>query len=161
MEQRSRNILEVLVKMAEDNTISATDREQAHYAVVSFRHHRNACRLMAQYLAIHNGEALIHHSQRVEAGPETAVDRFGKSLLAIIGEFHVTPTMADLQGYAIELHTMIDPVLEDTMPDHVKFAFYRGLLSMEKKANSELKKCVEKYGYHWIFRAGLREYYMT
>lgn len=161
MDEFKKEAIEAMALLARDPQTSTKKRQQALYAVASFQNHKNGFRLMAQYFAVNKGEKLLYSAYPVDSPALKPAKRHDNLLLAITSDFRVAPTIADLEGRPIDLFNMVDPAVENAMGDHVKFAFHKLLLAMEKRANADLEKCVQKYGYHWVFRAGIRQYYLT
>ncbi|OJJ34230.1 hypothetical protein ASPWEDRAFT_567393 [Aspergillus wentii DTO 134E9] len=162
MDQYGNALLRYLGTMARDARFSSEQREQATYMAISFLTHKNTCRLMAQISALTSDEMTIYPSHRVGADDsESPVRRHGKYLQAIMTDFRIIPTIADFEGHPIELISILDPAIENSLKGEKKFRFHQELLSMEKKANDDLARCTKQYGYHYIFRAGLQQYYMT
>ncbi|THC87891.1 hypothetical protein EYZ11_012662 [Aspergillus tanneri] len=157
-------IMRFLANIAQDPSLSSEQREQATYISISFFMHKNICRLMAQVTALTRGEVMIHPSHRINTLAEdtnTPARRHNKFLLPVITDHRITPTIADIEGHPIELISILDPAIERSLRGEKRLRFHQALLSMEKKANDDLARCTRKYGYHFIFRAGLQEYYMT
>lgn len=118
---------------------------------------------MAQVSALCNGQAVLHvsHNARSGVGDDSPVSRFAVCLQALMADFRIRPTIADFEGHPIELYSALDPSIHRMVGGNNKFEFHRALLSMEKKANEHLAHLTQKYGYHFIFRIGLKEFYMT
>ncbi|KAE8321091.1 hypothetical protein BDV39DRAFT_212734 [Aspergillus sergii] len=157
-------LLRLLRAIAHDACLSSEQREQAIYIGVSFLAHKNTCRLMAQVSGLIKGEVIINPCHRVIGASEhtkTLAHRHGKYLRAVMTDFRIAPTIADFEGHPIELVSILDPAVENSLPGEKRFQLHEDLISMEKKANEDLIRCTEDYGYHYIFRAGLQEYYMT
>ncbi|KAL4930215.1 putative mating locus protein [Aspergillus undulatus] len=139
-------------------------REQAAYISASFLSHHNNYRLMAQVSALFNGDKLLHASHRSNGLNENAlvpVRRHGPILQAIANDYHVAPTVADFEGHPIELISILDPTIEAGLLGEKIFELHQALVSMERVANEDLARFTRQYGYHYIFRAGLNQYYMT
>lgn len=119
---------------------------------------------MAQISALSNGEMVINTSHRTRSITEdrhVPVSRFGVCLQALMTDFCITPTVPDFEGHPIELYSILDPIVENWISGEQEFEFHRTLLSMENRANEHLAHLTKKYGYHFIFRIGLQQYYMT
>ncbi|RHZ70536.1 hypothetical protein CDV55_106444 [Aspergillus turcosus] len=139
-------------------------RNKATHIIVSFMRHGNAYRLMAQATELARGELVMYPFQRVNNIPRNLglpVRRFGRNIHAITTAFGIIPTNADYEGHPIELISILDPAVEGRMNDNQRLAFHQALLVKERQANADLTRCVQRYGYHYIFRAGLQQYYMT
>ena len=148
--------------MAQNPSLPPSTRDQATYISISYAEHRNIYRLMAQISALSNGQMVINLSHRTKAeGKNSPVHRFGVFLQALVADFHVIPTVPDFEGHPIELYSILDPAIQDFMSGEQAFEFHRALLAMEKRANEHLAHLTRKYGYHFIFRIGLQQYYMT
>ncbi|KAF7594026.1 hypothetical protein BBP40_010304 [Aspergillus hancockii] len=157
-------LLKFVGTISHDAGRSAEQREQAIYISASFFTHKNTCRLMAQVSALIGGEMLAipsHQADDPSKDVETLVYRHAKRLQAVMADFCITPTIADFEGHPIELVSILDPAIENSLRGEERFQFHHALLNMEKKANEDLIKCTREYGYHYIFRAGLQEYYLT
>ncbi|BDD57060.1 hypothetical protein MAP00_002460 [Monascus purpureus] len=164
MEMYINALLKLLGAMAQDATLPFEQRQQATYAYVLFFTHRNPFRLMVHIAAIYDGKFLIHPSHQakiIAEDRETPVNRFGRFINAIVVDFKVVPTVGDFEGHPIELVTSLDPAIENALDGVERLRVHSALLSAEKKANEDLVKSTRKYGYHYIFRFGLRQYYMT
>ncbi|PWY67506.1 hypothetical protein BO70DRAFT_400540 [Aspergillus heteromorphus CBS 117.55] len=139
-------------------------REKAMYVSAAFRKHRNVTRLMAQVTALNRDEELIHPSHRIHGATEAAetrVGRYGNFLQAIMTDHNIKPSVADIEGHPIQLINSLDPEIEHVLKDNDLFRFHQALLRAEKKANDDLAKATKDFGYHWVFRVGLKEYYLT
>ncbi|KAF7139665.1 hypothetical protein CNMCM5793_007264 [Aspergillus hiratsukae] len=139
-------------------------RNKATYIIVSFMRHGNAYRLMAEATALARGELVMYPFQQVNNIPRNLglpVRRFGQNIQAITAAFGIIPTNADYEGHPIELISILDPAIEESMNDNLRLEFHRALLVKEQRANADLARSVQRYGYHYIFRAGLQQYYMT
>ena len=149
--------------MAQNPGLPPSTRDQATYISISYAEHRNIYRLMAQISALSNGQTVINLSHRTRAteGKDSPVHRFGMFLQALMVDFHIIPTIPDFEGHPIELYSILDPAIRDSMSGEHAFEFHRALLAMEKRANEHLAHLTRKYGYHFIFRIGLQQYYMT
>ncbi|OGM45988.1 hypothetical protein ABOM_005232 [Aspergillus bombycis] len=157
-------LLRLLEALAHDACLSSEQREKAMYIGLSFLSHKNTCRLMAQVSRLMKGEVFISPYYRVIGASKhknTLTHRHGKYLQAVMTEFRIAPTIADFEGHPIELVSILDLAVENSLPGEKRYQLHKDLLSMEKKANEDLIQCTEDYGYHYIFRAGLQEYYMT
>ncbi|PYH89059.1 putative mating locus protein [Aspergillus ellipticus CBS 707.79] len=156
-------ILKYLDGMAKNATNAADLREKAMYISATFRTHNSVARLMAQVSALNGGEELIHPSHRADGPAEAAekpVRRYANFLQSVMADYHVTPTIADIEGHPIQLMGFLDPQIERILHEHL-FEFHRVLLRAEKKANHDLARVTKQFGYHYIFRIGLMEYYLS
>lgn len=161
MDIYSYAVLRFLGVMSQDATLSLQQRQQATYAAVSFFVHKSPFRLMAQTAAITDGGLPIPpHLNGATEKAESPVNRHGWLIDAIMSDFHVIPSVADFEGHPIELISTLDGI-ENSLSGDYRFRIHRTLLLMEGKANNDLARSTRKYGYHCIFRAGLRQYYMT
>jgi hypothetical protein len=157
-------LLKLVGAIAHEAGLSTDRREMAIYIGASFLTHKNTCRLMAQVSALIRGGIFINPSHRVDGTSEdveTLVHRHAKYLQVVMTDFCITPTIADLEGHPIELISVLDPAIENSLRGEKRFQFHQALLDMERKANEDLIKCTREYGYHYIFRTGLQEYYLT
>ncbi|PLB51677.1 putative mating locus protein [Aspergillus steynii IBT 23096] len=157
-------IMRYLSRVSQDESMSPDLREQATYIGVAYQSHRNMCRLVAQVSVFTRGEFMIHPSHRVNLLGEnldTAVRRHAKEVLNAISDHHTVPSLGDLEGHPIELYSILDARIERAMTGENRILFHQELLINEKKANGDLTRIIRKFGYHYIFRAGLQEYYMT
>jgi hypothetical protein len=164
MDPFSVALLKFLEAVSQDAGLTPQKREVATYVRLSFGAHKNAYRLMAQVSEFVAGELRIHSSHRANGTTEDGVDAVhlnSRYLQAIVSDFQVTPTIADLEGHPIELISVLDPAIERSLKGENRFRFHKAILAMEKAANEDLARCTRKYGYHYIFRAGLQQYYMT
>ncbi|KKK24904.1 hypothetical protein ARAM_000111 [Aspergillus rambellii] len=164
MDPFTRALLSFLETSIGNANLSPEQREQAAYIKASFPVHGNSYRLMAQIAALFNGQVLIHPSHRgngLKEGGQMPVCRDAKYLQAIVNDYHVTPTISDFEGHPIELMSILEPDIEAMVEGAERFKFHQALLKMEKKANEDLARYTKKYGYHFILRAGLKQYYLT
>ncbi|KAL2793306.1 hypothetical protein BJX66DRAFT_338910 [Aspergillus keveii] len=139
-------------------------REQATYVKVSYTTHRNTYRLMAQTSVIFNGGNVLHPShgnQGPNGNAHLPVYRLGGVIRAIAMDHQVTPGPGDYEGHPIELLSILDPAIQNGLPGERIFDLHRYLIAMERVANEHLARLTRQYGYHYILRAGLEEYYMT
>lgn len=157
-------LIDFLALLSQNPGLPPATRDQATYITASYSEHRNVYRLMAQISALSNGETVINTSHRTRSMAEdrhAPASRFGVCLQALMTDFHIAPTVPDFEGHPIELYSILDPVIESWISGEQEFEFHRALLSMEKRANEHLAHLTKKYGYHFIFRIGLQQYYMT
>lgn len=164
MDPFSVALLKFLECVSQDAGRTPQEREVATYVWVSFSAHKNVYRLMAQVSEFMAGELRIppsHRANGTRGKGADAVHLNSRYLQAIVSDFRVTPTIADLEGHPIELISILDPAIERSLQGENRFRFHKALLAMEKVANDDLARCTRKYGYHYVFRAGLQEYYMT
>lgn len=164
MNTYNQAIFRVLDATVADAGLPLTLREQAAYILASFAAHNNSYRLMAQVSALFNGGKLLHSSHRpngLNDNAQVPVHRHGPILHALVNDNHVIPTAADFEGRPIELISALDPVIEAGLVGEKAFELHQSLVLMERLANEDLARCTRRYGYHYIFRAGLNEYYLT
>lgn len=157
-------LIDFLALLSQNPGLPPATRDQATYITASYSEHRNVYRLMAQISALSNGETVINTSHRTRSMTEdrhAPTSRFGVCLQALMTDFRITPTVPDFEGHPIELYSILDPVIESWISGEQEFEFHRVLLSMEKRANEHLAHLTKRYGYHFIFRIGLQQYYMT
>ncbi|OOF98562.1 hypothetical protein ASPCADRAFT_1992 [Aspergillus carbonarius ITEM 5010] len=157
-------LLQFLDGMAGNAMHAAELREKASYISASFCVHKNVGRLMAQVTALTKGEELIYSSHRVRGSTEyadTPVCCHGKLLQAIMADYRIKPSIADIEGHPIQLISILDPAIEKVLQGENYFSLHQTLIRAEKKANDDLAKLTKEYGYHYIFRTGLMKYYMT
>ncbi|KAH1329469.1 hypothetical protein KXV70_006855 [Aspergillus fumigatus] len=157
-------LLWYLGTVADDARYPPDLRNKATHIIVSFMRHRNAYRLLAQATELARGELVMYPFQQVGNIPRSIglpVRRFSQNIRAITTAFGIIPTNEDNEGHPIELISILDPAIEASMNDNQKFEFHRLLLVKERQANADLARSVQRYGYHYIFRAGLQQYYMT
>lgn len=156
-------LLRFLDQAAQDSTIPFEQRDGATYIATLFRTTRNTSRLIVQLDALLRGEKVVgipsskpdtHYSQ-------IPVQRYGKYLHAAVAEFDVTPTVADFEGHPVTLSDNLEQNLKAVLDADGNSNVHRAFLVSEQKANSHLARFTAKYGYHYIFRIGLRQYYMT
>lgn len=155
-------LLGFLAHMAQSPAFQPAERTCANYIIASYSQHKNVYRLMAQVSVLCNGETVLHasHNARSATNDNSPVIRFGACLQAFVTDHHIKPTVGDYEGHPIELYSALDPTAR-RMVNGNKFDFHRALLAMEKRANEHLAHLTQKYGYHFIFRIGLKEFYMT
>ncbi|PYI02146.1 putative mating locus protein [Aspergillus sclerotiicarbonarius CBS 121057] len=164
MELIVNTLLQFLDGMAGNAKHAAQLREKASYISASFCVHKNVGRLMAQITALTKGEKLIYPSHRSYGSTKstkTPVCRHRKYLQAIIADYRVKPSIADIKGRPIQFIGILDPAIEKLVQGEYLFEFHHALVYAEKKANEDLAILAKVYGYHYIFRIGLMEYYMA
>ncbi|PLB39313.1 putative mating locus protein [Aspergillus candidus] len=154
------DILETLARASQNPEVDPRKRELAMFLCISYNFHRNVNLLVAQASALAQGKNFIHSSHRVQ-DPNTAVYRHGISVQNLMNEHGIFPNLSDLDGRPISLLHMASSSIEPALNGPAKMIFYDNLLAMERKANEDLARCVEKYGYHYIFKVGLQEYYVS
>ncbi|KAL2853879.1 hypothetical protein BJY01DRAFT_243873 [Aspergillus pseudoustus] len=139
-------------------------REQATYIKASYTTHRDTYRLMAQVSALFNSGNLLHPSHRTQAPDGNAhlpVQRLGPVLHAIGTVHGVSPDVPDFEGHPIELFSKLDPAIRNAAVGLTRYHLDRHLIALERVANEHLARLTRQYGYHYIFRAGLTQYYQT
>lgn len=157
-------LIDFVAMMARNPGLSSMTRDQATYIIVSYAEHKNVYRLMAQISALSNGEMVInlpHRARELPEGKCSPVHCFRFYLQALMTDFNIIPTVPDFEGHPIELYSILDPAVQGWIYGEQEFEFHRALLIMEKRANEHLAHLTRKYGYHFIFRIGLQQYYMT
>lgn len=158
------HLLQWLQNIAENSNHQPQRRNKALYIAASFNVHRNSTRLMAQIAEFATGDTDFFHCHRIGRTTEMvekAVDRHIERLQSVVAEFGAIPNVADFEGHAIELISTLPDGIENLLDTEKKLEFHRDLLHLETEANKTLDEYTSRYGYHYIFRAGLRNYYMT
>ncbi|KAL4885005.1 hypothetical protein BJY04DRAFT_157094 [Aspergillus karnatakaensis] len=164
MEAYRQTIFRFLDATIDNAGLPLERREQAIYIKTSFAGHRNMYRLMAQVSALFNGGNLLHASHRVprlDAPAQALVRRHGPAIQAIVTARRVNPTVADFEGHPIELVSILNPFFERALPGEKIFKLHQTLVAAERAANEHLARLTAHYGYHYIFRTGLNQYYLT
>nr|AZB52186.1 MAT2-4 [Aspergillus pseudoglaucus] len=139
-------------------------RNRATNIIASFMKKRNAYRKKADATTLARGELVMYPFQQVANIPRNKglpVRRFPQNINAITCAFGIIPCNDDYEGHPIELISILDPAIENSMNDNQHNEFHRALLVNEKQANADFARSVQRYGYHYIFGAGLQQYYMT
>ncbi|KKA19076.1 Mating locus protein [Rasamsonia emersonii CBS 393.64] len=138
-------------------------RMLAFYMLAIYEKHRNGFRLMAQFHAFCKRELNIPRAINTNplANPGTLVVRCGDIIENIVHKYGVIPTIADFEGHPCELVTILPQRLDRAMPFQMRLNMHKQMLVYERLADIQLASYARRYGYHYIFRAGLREYYMT
>lgn len=157
-------LIDFLTFMAQKPSLPPATRHQATYIIASYHKHRNVYRLMAHISALSNGEMVINISHGVKSMAEdkdSPVYHLGTYLQDLMADLRISPTIPDFEGHPIELYSVLDSVTRSWISGEQEFELHRALLSMEKRANEHLAHLTKKYGYHFIFRVGLQQYYMT
>lgn len=157
-------LIDFLTSMAQKPSLPPATRHQATYIIASYHKHRNVYRLMAHISALSNGEMVINISHGVKSMAEdkdSPVYHLGTYLQDLMADLRISPTIPDFEGHPIELYSVLDSVTRSLISGEQEFELHRALLSMEKRANEHLAHLTKKYGYHFIFRVGLQQYYMT
>ncbi|GKZ55453.1 hypothetical protein AnigIFM49718_000529 [Aspergillus niger] len=164
MELNIHALLHYLDGISGNALLAAVVRERAAYISASFLVHKNLARLMAHVTALANGEELIFHFHQIY-GPNKLADvpvrRHWKHLKAVMADYRVNASVADIEGHPIQLISILDPTIEKLLQGEDLFQFHYALLRAEQMANEDLARLAKDYGYHYIFRIGLMEYYMT
>lgn len=164
------SLLRFLDQAACNTEIPFEQRDGAAYIAALFRADHNTSRLIVQLDALLRGETVVEISLQVRAISrdtsvtqcnQTAVQRYGKYLHAAVAEFDVTPTIADFEGHPVKLNDNLEGFIEYGLDNVQRIKVHGALLKAQQKANSYLARYTAKYGYHYIFRIGLRQYYKT
>ncbi|PWY79414.1 putative mating locus protein [Aspergillus sclerotioniger CBS 115572] len=164
MELIVNTLLHFLDGMASNAVYAAELRGKALCISASFSLHKNVGRLMAQVTALTRGEEYIYPSHRVYGPTESAdtpVCRYSKVLQAIMADHRIKPSISDIKGHSIQLISILDPAIEKLLQGENYFELHQALIRAEKKANEDLAELTKNYGYHYVFRIGLMEYYMV
>lgn len=169
MEAQGESLLRFLWQVSRNQEIPYDQREGATYVAVLFLAHRNTPRLMAQVSALLRGEQVIQTS--FDAGTvaqNNAISqctqlarRYGGQLYATIAQFNIIPSLGDFEGHPLKLANNLERGLEDGMNNMSKVKLHQALSGFQQGANRDLSNLVARYGYHYIFRLGLGQYYMT
>lgn len=94
-----------------------------------------------------------------EASPN--VDYKIDVVLRLKNQHNVYPNVEDVEGRPISLSNEIDKFRAHGYPARKLAAIQQLLATKEQEANLLLQRYTNKYGYHPLFRAGLREYFAT
>lgn len=161
-----RNVLSLLAWLrieSHDSSKPAARRNVAFYILAFYQQHRNAYRLFAQITAMLKNEFIVPHA--IAFNPSivsgSLVSRVASQIEDIATKFGAIPSIADFQGHPFELLTIFPPALDRALPVAVRLELQHKMLVYERLADSQLAALTQHYGYHFVFRAGLREYYMT
>lgn len=164
MEVKIHALLHYLDGVAGNTLLAAELRERAAFISASFLVHQSVARLMAHVTALANGKDLNLHFHQIY-GPSKSVDvpvrRHWKPLKAIMADYCVNASVADIEGHPIQLISILDPTIEKLLQGEDLFQFHYALVRAEQMANEDLARLAKDYGYHYIFRIGLMQYYMT
>lgn len=169
MEAQGESLMRFLWEVSRNQEIPYEQRDGATYVAVLFIAHRNAPRLMAQVSALLRGERVIQTSYDVGSVAQNNATsqcnqptrRYGGQLHAAIAQFNIVPSPADFEGHPLKLANNLERGLEDGMNNMGKVKLHQTLSGFEQGANRDLSNLVARYGYHYIFRFGLGQYYMT
>lgn len=161
-----RKVLLVWMRsISQNRDLDGQKRMKALYILSSFEQHGNTWRLMAQSLALARGELSTPHSIShlvgSYSGVGTLVHRCSPTIENIINNFDVHPDLGDLQCQPVELFNDIPLSFEDDLDGETRLMMHIKALEYEALAASRLLEYTKRYGYHYIFRAGLRQYYIT
>lgn len=163
-------LLRFLDQAARNAAIPLEQRDGAAYIAALFRTDHNTSRLIVQLNALLRGERVVEISPQTKTtsqatsvihSNQTAVQRYGKYLHAAVAEFNITPSVADFEGHLVKLGDNLEESIETALDDCGRIKIHGAFLAAQQKANSYLARYTAKYGYHYIFRIGLGQYYMT
>ncbi|KAL1973713.1 hypothetical protein VTN31DRAFT_5273 [Thermomyces dupontii] len=165
LEDPRKTLLVWIRSISQNRDLDGQKRMKALYILSSFEQHGNVWRLMAQSLALARGELSAPHSIShilgSYSGPGTLVYRCSPTIENIINNFDVNPDMGDFQCQPVELFNVIPLSFEEDLDGETRFKMHLKVLEYEALATSRLVEYAKRYGYHYIFRAGLRQYYLT
>lgn len=163
-------LLKFLDQTVRNEAIPFEQRDGAAYIAALFRADRNTSRLIVQLDALLRGQEVVKISPQflsidrtnsVTQCNQTAVQRYGIYLHDIVTEFNIIPTIADFEAHPVRFSDNLEMSIESALDGERKLKFRQALLIAQQKANSYLARFSFKYGYHYIFRMGLGQYYMT
>lgn len=100
-------------------------------------------------------------AQRLIPAATPDVDYKIDVVIRLKDKFNVYPNVEDIEGRPISLTEEIQKYFAENHTLMEKLVFHVAAFKKEQAANGLLKELTEKYGYHPLFRAGLREYFAT
>jgi hypothetical protein len=161
-----RNVLMLLAWLrvqSHDSSKPPARRNISFYILAFYQQHRNAYRLFAQVTAMLKNEFNVPRA--IAFGSSVAsgglVSRVASHIEDIAMRFGVIPSIGDFQGHPVELLTIFPPALDQVLSVRDRLELQKKMLVYERLADIQLAAYTQQYGYHFVFRAGLREYYMT
>lgn len=163
-------LLTFLDQVAQNRKIHYEQRDSAVYIATAFRAHRDTSRLIFQLDALLRGERVIEIRPRIKEVVQnnavtwcdkTVVQRYGSYLHAVIIEFNIVPTVADFEGHPIKLSDTLAQGIEDSLDDATATKVHQHLIAVDRMANNHLFQLAGRYGYHYIFRVGVLQYFLT
>lgn len=152
-----------LRRMQLNSSTPPSRRLQAYYVINFYGQHRNPYRLMAQTAAMCRGELVCPQPSIISPNPEpsTLVERWGKQLEDAVIEFNIVPAMSDFEAHPFDLFTFLPKDFEGRVDAKTNLEAHNKMLEYEQLGHIELMAYTKRFGYHHIFRGGLREYYLT
>lgn len=138
-------------------------RLQAYYVINFYGQHHNPYRLMAQTTAMCRGELVLPQPSIISPNPETStlVERWGKQIEDAVIDFHIVPAMSDFEAHPFEIFTFLPKDFEGKVDAKTNLEAHNKMLKYEQLGHTQLMAYTKRFGYHHIFRGGLREYYLT
>lgn len=163
MDSEFRGVLIWLRVTQKDSSKSPSRRLQAFYILDFYEKYRNEYHLMAQVLAMCRDELFLPRPLAYNPNwkPSNLVTRCARHIEDTVLRFGAIPIVADFQGHPIKLLSTFPKPIESSLDAETRFKMHRAMVSYERLAEAQLVRLVKKYGYHYIFHAGLREYFMT
>lgn len=163
-------LLTFLDQAAQNRNIPYEQRDGALYVATAFRAHRNTSRLILQLDALLRGERVIEIRPQIQAVvrnnaftwcDKTVVERYGNYLHEAIIDFNIVPSVADFEGHPIKLIDILAQGIENSLDDAETTKIHQDLTAIDRMANNHLFQLAGRYGYHYIFRVGLVQYFLT
>jgi hypothetical protein len=153
-----------LRRVAGDPNKPEGKRQKALYVISCYEVHCHPIRLMAHILELTRGNYDLPKSGRIGkilTDADAPVVRHSKEIQKAVADFQVTFTAADFEGHPVEIVSIIPRHIENALEGENALKLHEKVLLYEKCADMQIARYVAKFGYHPIFRAGLRHYYMT
>lgn len=163
MDENIRLLLVWLREMQLNSSTPPSRRNQAYYVINFYGQHRNPYRLMAHTAAMCRGELVFPQPSIIGANPEspTLVERWGKQIEEAVIQFHIVPAIGDFEAHPFEMFTFFPKDFEGRVDTKANLEAHNQMLKYEKLGHDQLMDYTKRFGYHHIFRGGLREYYLT
>ncbi|KAK2757349.1 hypothetical protein FQN54_004863 [Arachnomyces sp. PD_36] len=92
---------------------------------------------------------------------DPAVDYKVQIAMALREAYNDYPNAEDMEGRPISLADEVNTFRDQGCPPHVLQAIQAVATSKEQDANRLMGEYTNKYGYHPLFRAGIRQYFAT
>ncbi|RAO72840.1 uncharacterized protein BHQ10_008852 [Talaromyces amestolkiae] len=163
MEDNITMLLVWLRQMQLNSSTPPSRRLQAYYIINFYGQHHNPYRLMAQTTAMCRGELVCPQPSIISSNPEpsTLVERWGKQIEDAVIEFHIVPAISDFEAHPFEIFTFLPKDFEGRVDAKTNLEAHNKMLEYERLGHVQLMAYAKRFGYHHIFRGGLREYYLT
>ncbi|EED11558.1 mating locus protein, putative [Talaromyces stipitatus ATCC 10500] len=163
MDRNIEKLLMWLGAMHQNPSNPPSRRYQAYYILNFYGQHRNPYRLMAQVTSMCKEELLLPKPSIMTSSPESSslVKLWGKQIENVVDEFFIVPAISDFEAHPFELFSCLPPDFEGRLDPETNLKAHNKMLVYERIGQQKLMELTKRFGYHYVFRAGLREYFLT